>query len=166
LGTDAQSTTPGTTEKEAGGDEPPIRFRGDEAALCLAHNDQVIREITRAVQAHPADIEDACAHAWVQFLRYQPSRERNVLLVRANAAELGRVNLPEVLAIVELIRAQEPERFDAAAVRWAGRLALERKALKLRELSHAVRSLAELPDTVARQLLLALADTRRHGHRS
>ena len=40
----------------------------------------------------------------------------NLLLVRANAAELGRVDLPEALAIVELIRAKEPERFDAAAV--------------------------------------------------
>ena len=71
------SNYPGTTENEVGGDEPPIRFRGDEADLYLAHNDQLVRDITRAVTAHPADIEDACAFAWVQFFRYQPDRERN-----------------------------------------------------------------------------------------
>lgn len=100
------------------------------------------------------------------YTRLQRSlRAGNLLLVRANAAELGRVDLPEALAIVELIRTKEPERFDAAAVRWAGRLALERRALKLLELSHAVRSLGQLPDPTARQLLLALADPRRHGRR-
>jgi hypothetical protein len=113
----------------------------------------------------------ACEHvfvtpdgsAYTRLLR--ALRAGNLLLVRANAAELGRVDLPEALAIVELIRAKEPERFDAAAVRWAGRLALERNPLKLLELSHAVRSLSQLPDPAARQLLLALADPRRHGTR-
>jgi hypothetical protein len=58
-------------------------------------------------------------------------RSRNLLLVRANAAELGRVGLVDALAIVELIEELEPERFQAAAVRWAGRLALEAKGLAL-----------------------------------
>jgi DNA-directed RNA polymerase specialized sigma24 family protein len=30
-----------------------------------------------AVTAHPDDIEDACAFAWIQFFRYQPDRDRN-----------------------------------------------------------------------------------------
>ena len=71
MGTDARATTPGTTENEVGGDEPPIRFRGDEADLYLAHNDQLIRDVRAAVRAHPADIEDACAFAWVQFFRLE-----------------------------------------------------------------------------------------------
>jgi hypothetical protein len=57
LGTDAHATTPGTTENEVGGDEPPIRFRGDEADLFLAHNDQLVRDVSGAVRAHRADIE-------------------------------------------------------------------------------------------------------------
>ncbi len=90
-------------------------------------------------------------------------RHGNLLAVRANAAELRWIELVDALAIVELIRAKEPERFDAAAVRWAGRLALERRQLRLLELRQAVRALDQLPDPPARQLLLALADPRRDG---
>jgi hypothetical protein len=76
LGTDARATTPGTTEKEVGGDEPPIRFRGDEPELFLEFNHELIRKVRSAVRADPADIEDACSFAWVQFFRYQPYRDR------------------------------------------------------------------------------------------
>jgi hypothetical protein len=64
---------------------------------------------------------------------------------------------------LELIRAKDPERFDAAAARWAGRLALERPGLRLLELGHAVRTLDRLPDPTTQRLLLALADPGRHG---
>src|SRR3954451_24815682 len=90
-------------------------------------------------------------------------RSRNLLMVRANAAELGRVGLVDALAILELIEELEPERFEAAAVRWAGRLALEAKGLALVELGHTVRALDALPDPAARRFLLELADPRRHG---
>lgn len=92
-------------------------------------------------------------------------RHGNLLAVRTNAAELGRVELVDALAIAELIRAKEPERFEAAAVRWAGRLALERRDLRLLELGHAVRALGKLAEPTARDLLLALADRWRHGPR-
>src|SRR4051812_34631737 len=65
--------------------------------------------------------------------------------------------LTEALQILELIADQEPERFDRAAVRWLGRLALERKGLALPELSHAIRALEELPEPGAKRHLLALA---------
>jgi hypothetical protein len=87
------------------------------------------------------------------------------MAVRANAADLRRVNLTDALAILELIHSKEPERFDAAAVRWTGRLALERPGLKLVELGHAVRALNQLPEPATRRLLIALADPRRHPPR-
>ncbi len=76
MGTVSPSTTPGTTENEVGGDEPPLRFRGDEPDLFLAFNDELTRRVRSAVRADPADVEDACSFAWVQFFRHQPDRER------------------------------------------------------------------------------------------
>ena len=75
-GTDAHTTTTGTTA-ERGGDEPPIRFRGDEPELYLAFNPELVKLIEHDVRAAPEDIEDACSFAWIQFFRYQPDRERN-----------------------------------------------------------------------------------------
>jgi hypothetical protein len=46
--------------------------------------------------------------------------------VRAAAAELPAVALGDALEIVCLILAQEPERFERAAVRWLARLLAER----------------------------------------
>jgi DNA-directed RNA polymerase specialized sigma24 family protein len=93
LGTDARASTPGTTGDEAG-DEPPLRLRGDEAELFLAFNDDLIRIVRSRVYAHPADIEDACAFAWVQFMRYQPDRDRRwqAWLIRTAKREAWRLN--------------------------------------------------------------------------
>ena len=52
-----------------------MRLRGDEADLFLAFNDELVRADGGAVRAHPADVEDACAIAWVQFMPHQPSRQ-------------------------------------------------------------------------------------------
>ena len=75
-GTDAHTTTTGTTA-DSGGAEPPIRFRGDEPELYLAFNPELVKLIEHDVRAAPEDIEDACSFAWIQFFRYQPDRERN-----------------------------------------------------------------------------------------
>jgi hypothetical protein len=58
----------------------------------------------------------------------------------ADAAELRQIELVDALAIVELIRATGPERFDTAAVRWTRRLALGAQPAELLELPHAVRA--------------------------
>jgi RNA polymerase sigma factor (sigma-70 family) len=77
LGTDAHATTAGTTAEEAG-DEPPIRFRGDELDLYGEYHVELIRKITRDVnRASPETIEDACALAWVEFLKKQPDRDNS-----------------------------------------------------------------------------------------
>jgi hypothetical protein len=65
-GTDASATTAGTTA-DPGGDEPPIRFRGDEPELYLEFNHELVKNIAAAVRATPQDIEDACQFAWIQF---------------------------------------------------------------------------------------------------
>ena len=61
-------------------------------------------------------------------------RSGNLPLIHATAAELGWVPLKDALAILLVINTKEEERFDQAAVRWAGRLALEVRDLELAEL--------------------------------
>jgi RNA polymerase sigma factor (sigma-70 family) len=52
--------------------------RGDEAELFREFNDELVRLVTSKVRCRTRDvIEDACSFAWAEFLRYQPSRERN-----------------------------------------------------------------------------------------
>jgi hypothetical protein len=86
---------------------------------------------------------------------------RNLALIHVTAAELGHVGLRDALGIVLVIEAKDDERFDSAAVRWAGRLALETPDLTLAELAGALESLHALPDEHAQHTLLALADRAR-----
>jgi len=82
----------------------------------------------------------------------------NLPLIHATAAELGLVPLRDALAILLVIDAKAEDRFDAAAVRWAGRLALEVRDLELAELVGAIQSLHALPDENAQRSLLALTE--------
>jgi len=82
----------------------------------------------------------------------------NLAIIHATAAELGWVALRDALGILLVIEAKDDERFEAAAVRWAGRLALEVPDLVLAELSGALESLHALPDEHAQRTLLTLAD--------
>jgi hypothetical protein len=58
-------------------------------------------------------------------------RAGDLLRVRSVAAELPYIALPQALAILALIEAQDEARFEPAAVRWVGRLALETPGLTL-----------------------------------
>jgi DNA-directed RNA polymerase specialized sigma24 family protein len=58
-------------------DALPIRFRGDEPDLFLKFNRQLVRNVSQVVIADTEDVKDACAFAWLQFLRYQPERDQN-----------------------------------------------------------------------------------------
>ena len=52
--------------------------RGDEAELFREYNDELVRLGGCNVRCHTRDvIEDACSFARAEFLRHQPSRERN-----------------------------------------------------------------------------------------
>jgi hypothetical protein len=85
----------------------------------------------------------------------------NLAIITATAAELRHIGLRDALGILLVIEAEDEERFDAAAVRWAGRLALETPGLELVELSGALESLHALPDEHAARSLFTLADRHR-----
>jgi hypothetical protein len=84
--------------------------------------------------------------------------------VRAAAAELPAVPLDDALEIVCLILAQQPERFERAAIKWLARLLAERPVTELREVERVVACLAALPDRrrgrAALELLSTLAGRR------
>ena len=82
----------------------------------------------------------------------------NLTLVRAAAAELPSVALADALAICLLMSERDDERFERAAVRWLARLALERPAIALDDLRHALVAFEALPHNpvAARQALAEL----------
>jgi hypothetical protein len=84
-------------------------------------------------------------------------QSRNLAIIRVTAAELPHIALRDALGILLVIEYQAEERFERAAVRWAGRLALETPDLTLAELAGALESLHALPDEHAQRSLLALA---------
>lgn len=92
-------------------------------------------------------------------------RAGNLPIIRATVRELGHIGLPEALGILVVIEAEEEDRFDAAARRWLGRLALETPDLELRELATAVAAVDALPDERAQRTLLGLARRPRPLHR-
>jgi hypothetical protein len=61
----------------------------------------------------------------------------NPLLVRAAAAELTHIELDDALAICLVLLDREPERYEPAAVRFLGRLLLERRGLTLADAERA-----------------------------
>ena len=79
----------------------------------------------------------------------------NLMLIRAAAAELPRIGVPEAAAILLVILRAEPEQYERAAVRWLGRLCLERTRVELADLSKAAAALDALPHRpeLARPLL-------------
>src|ERR1700741_4960163 len=57
------------------GDAAPIRLRGDEPELYAAFNQRLLVIVSRSVRASREDVDDGCAHAWMEFLRHQPDRD-------------------------------------------------------------------------------------------
>lgn len=62
-------------EKPPGSSRVRTRER-DEASLYETFNRRLVRKVSSRVKASPEIVEDACAFAWSQFMRYQPSRDR------------------------------------------------------------------------------------------
>lgn len=60
-------------------------------------------------------------------------------------ARLAPISLPDALRICLMLPDQDPDRYEAAAVRWLGRLALEARHATLDDLRLAADALADLP---------------------
>ena len=91
---------------------------------------------------------------------FQRACERgNVLLALTTARELGRLSLEDALALTEVLARTGDARFDAAAVRFLGRLADERKPT-LAGIRLAAHALGELPDESAARVLRELLRRR------
>jgi hypothetical protein len=70
----------------------------------------------------------------------------NLTLVRAAAAELPTINLDDALRICLLVRGADPAHYERAALRWLGRLCLERPDMTLTELRLALVAFERLPE--------------------
>lgn len=68
----------------------------------------------------------------------------NLLAARTAAAELPHVDLEEAAALLLLIASKDPEKLDAAAVRFLGRACLERPFITLRDAQLLAACLAQL----------------------
>ena len=69
----------------------------------------------------------------------------NLPIVKAAAAELPAINLDDALRICALYRA-DPSRYEAAVIRWLGRLCLERPDTTITELRLALAAFERLPE--------------------
>mgnify|MGYP001305635165 CR=1 FL=1 len=51
-------------------------LRGDNhAELFNEHADRLLSAVSRTVRTSPVNVEDACAFAWLQLIRYRPERQ-------------------------------------------------------------------------------------------
>lgn len=69
----------------------------------------------------------------------------NLNLVRLAAAELPHVAIDDALRVCLLLRDGDPDVYDRAAVRWAGRFALEGRNVRLDDIQAATAALDALP---------------------
>jgi DNA-binding CsgD family transcriptional regulator len=50
------------------------RPRGEDSELFKEHADRLLAAVRAAVRTSPMNVEDACAFAWLQLVRYRPKR--------------------------------------------------------------------------------------------
>ncbi len=80
------------------------------------------------------------------YARFRRALESgNLANVRAAATELPTINLDDALRVCALYRA-DPSRYEAAVIRWLGRLCLERPATTITELRVALAAFERLPE--------------------
>jgi DNA-directed RNA polymerase specialized sigma24 family protein len=131
-------------------DIPAAASCGEEAELYRRHHRSLQRAVSRAVDAPPELIEDACQNAWAIFLRAKPSRTSifdwlyDVAIreaYRLREAERARTDIAAVLP-AESREAPCPDAFYLDEI------------LEAREALHI---LASLPDRQRTYLTLAVA---------
>ena len=78
--------------------------------------------------------------------RYRRALERrHIFGAEVAAREMAFLSLRDALGLLALYAAEDSPKFDKAAVRWLGRLALESDDLSLHDLQLAVAALHALP---------------------
>jgi len=87
----------------------------------------------------------------------------NLTVIRSAAAELPRIGLAEAASMLLVIARCEPQQYERAAVRWLGRLCLERTRVDLADLSRAAAALVALPERPDAARLLLAEICRRAG---
>ena len=68
----------------------------------------------------------------------------DLALVKATAAQLPAINLEDALEVALLVIEHEPHNAERAAVRWLGRLCLERREVTLAQVREALDAFALL----------------------
>jgi enoyl-CoA hydratase/carnithine racemase len=86
----------------------------------------------------------------------------NLTLIRAAASELPGVDLEDALRICFVYRKAPPDEYERAAVRWLGRLCLERPQTTMKQLREALEALERLGSDPDR----ALGELRRLSRRA
>jgi hypothetical protein len=76
----------------------------------------------------------------------------NLLTIRAAAAELPRIGLPDALEICLVMRDKDDDRFERAAVRWIARFALEARNVTLEAIQTAAAALDAMPHQPERSM--------------
>ena len=117
---------------------PPAR--GDEADLFRRFNRQLMVQVERAVTTSASNtLEDACAHAWVQFMQCQPDRDASW------TAWLFVVAEREAWAIERRLRREMPIGDELALSSWAKNLTAENPIDVFDDVNDALSVVAPLP---------------------
>jgi RNA polymerase sigma factor (sigma-70 family) len=82
-------------------------------ALYERHQDRLLRQVRRYTPASPDTVEDACAHAWLQWVRLRPDAARAwqwlFLVASREAWRLHRIEARDAERTVELTAAERLE---------------------------------------------------------
>lgn len=79
--------------------------------------------------------------------------------VRANARQVGALDLADALGICVLIKDAEPERFAAATTRWVERFRAERRSVTEETVTEVSRALADVTSDSSRRALARILAT-------
>jgi RNA polymerase sigma factor (sigma-70 family) len=150
--------------------QPPL---GDEAALFDRYQARLVRVVGHAATASRQTVEDACAFAWMQLLRFQPQR-RHVFawLSRVAIREVWRLSGEEGRAALDgeaLDRLVSREMSSEERIRWLqGVMALaalradERELLMLAAAGYSYSEIGEITGHSNRAVERRLKRARRH----
>ena len=96
-------------------------------------------------------------HVYTRFQRALTNG--HLLQAVAEARDIQHVPLTDALALCLLMERHDDDRYERAAARWVGRLALECRRTELHDIRRALDAFDAMPDPAARKTLEELAAT-------